>query len=87
MGTARFVGPTAASVGLVLATLLPAAARGEEARISIGGYDPVAYFTDGKPVQGKPDIEIFVAPIALALRQRQSPRHVRQGSGSLHAAI
>ena len=57
MGTARFVGPTAASVGLVLATLLPAAARGEEARISIGGYDPVAYFTDGKPVQGKPDIE------------------------------
>ncbi len=57
MGTARFVGPTAASVGLVLATLLSSAARGEEARLSISGYDPVAYFTDGKPVQGKSEFE------------------------------
>src|SRR5262245_58149196 len=23
---------------------------------AVGGYDPVAYFTDGKPVEGKPDI-------------------------------
>jgi YHS domain-containing protein len=24
---------------------------------AIGGYDPVAYFTDAKPVMGKPDLE------------------------------
>jgi enamine deaminase RidA (YjgF/YER057c/UK114 family) len=59
MGTAKFVGPTAASLGLVLATLLSPTVRGEEARLSIGGYDPVAYFTDGKPVQGKSDIEFW----------------------------
>ncbi len=57
MGTAKLVGPTVTSVGFVLATLLSSAARGDEARLSISGYDPVAYFTDGKPVQGKPDLE------------------------------
>jgi hypothetical protein len=45
------------SFGLVLASLLSSGARGEEARLLISGYDPVAYFTDGKPVQGKPDLE------------------------------
>jgi enamine deaminase RidA (YjgF/YER057c/UK114 family) len=45
------------SVGFVMATLLSSAARGDEARLSISGYDPVVYFTDGKPVQGKPDLE------------------------------
>jgi YHS domain-containing protein len=30
---------------------LPVAA-GEVARVAIGGYDPVAYFTDGHPVKG-----------------------------------
>jgi enamine deaminase RidA (YjgF/YER057c/UK114 family) len=54
---AALVGPTVTSVGLVLAMLLSSAARGDEARLSIGGYDPVAYFTDGRPVQGKPDLE------------------------------
>ena len=57
MRTAKLVGPTVLSFGLVLATLLSSAARGEEARQSISGYDPVAYFTDGKPVQGKPDLD------------------------------
>ncbi len=57
MPKAALIGPTAASVGFVLATLLSPAARGDEARLSIGGYDPVAYFTDGKPVQGKSDLE------------------------------
>jgi enamine deaminase RidA (YjgF/YER057c/UK114 family) len=32
-------------------------ARSEEPKLSISGYDPVAYFTDGKPVQGKAEIE------------------------------
>jgi enamine deaminase RidA (YjgF/YER057c/UK114 family) len=38
-------------------TFLASAAWGDEPRLSIGGYDPVAYFTDGKPVQGKPEFE------------------------------
>jgi hypothetical protein len=29
----------------------------EEVPLAIQGYDPVAYFTDGKPTQGKPEIE------------------------------
>jgi enamine deaminase RidA (YjgF/YER057c/UK114 family) len=57
MRTARLLGPFATCVVLTLATVVSSAARGEEARLSISGYDPVAYFTDGKPVQGKPDFE------------------------------
>jgi len=57
MRTAKLVGPTVLSFGLVFASLLSSAARGDEARLSISGYDPVAYFTDGKPVQGKPDLD------------------------------
>ena len=26
--------------------------------VAVGGYDPVAYFTDAKPVRGKPDIAL-----------------------------
>ena len=48
---------SAALVGLLFATILAPAARGDEARLSISGYDPVAYFTDGKPVQGKAEFE------------------------------
>jgi len=33
------------------------AAWGDEARIAISGYDPVAYFTDGTPVRGASDVE------------------------------
>src|ERR1700741_1149939 len=29
----------------------------ENALLAIRGYDPVAYFTDGMPVRGRPDIE------------------------------
>lgn len=48
--------PVAALVGL-FAIVLATAAQGEEPRLSISGYDPVAYFTDGKPVQGKTEFE------------------------------
>jgi enamine deaminase RidA (YjgF/YER057c/UK114 family)/YHS domain-containing protein len=48
---------SAALVGLLFATVLVPAARGEEPKLSISGYDPVAYFTDGKPVQGKTEFE------------------------------
>jgi len=44
-------------VGLLLATVLVPAARSEEPKLSISGYDPVAYFTDGKPVPGKTEFE------------------------------
>ncbi len=43
--------------GLLFVTLSGPVARGDEPRLSISGYDPVAYFTDGRPVQGKPEFE------------------------------
>jgi enamine deaminase RidA (YjgF/YER057c/UK114 family) len=49
--------PSAAMVGLLLATVLVPTARSEEPKLSISGYDPVAYFTDGKPVPGKSEFE------------------------------
>jgi enamine deaminase RidA (YjgF/YER057c/UK114 family)/YHS domain-containing protein len=60
MGQARFSclpRSVAAVAGLFLATLLTPAARSEEPGLSLSGYDPVAYFTDGKPIQGKAEIE------------------------------
>ena len=48
---------SAALVGLLVATVLVPAARSEETKLSISGYDTVAYFTDGKPVQGKTGFE------------------------------
>ena len=48
---------SAALLGLLFAIFLVPAARSEEAKLSISGYDPVAYFTDGKPVQGKAEFE------------------------------
>jgi enamine deaminase RidA (YjgF/YER057c/UK114 family) len=50
--------PATTLVGLLLVILLLApTARGDEPRLSISGYDPVAYFTDGKPVPGKSEFE------------------------------
>ena len=46
-----------ALLGLVFVALFGASARGDEPRLSISGYDPVAYFTDGRPVQGKAEFE------------------------------
>jgi enamine deaminase RidA (YjgF/YER057c/UK114 family) len=48
---------SAALLGLLFAIVLVPAARGDEPKLSISGYDPVAYFTDGKPVQGKTEFE------------------------------
>jgi enamine deaminase RidA (YjgF/YER057c/UK114 family) len=44
-------------LSLVFVALFGASARGDEPRLSISGYDPVAYFTDGRPVQGKAEFE------------------------------
>jgi YHS domain-containing protein len=49
--------PSAVLAGLLVATVLVPAARGEEPKLSISGYDPVGYFTDGKPVQGRTEFE------------------------------
>jgi enamine deaminase RidA (YjgF/YER057c/UK114 family) len=49
--------PSAALVGLLFAIALIPTAQSEEPKLSISGYDPVAYFIDGKPVQGKTDFE------------------------------
>jgi YHS domain-containing protein len=39
-----------------IAGALPSPAA-EKTPLAIKGYDPVAYFTDGKPVPGQPDLE------------------------------
>jgi len=49
--------PTAAGAGFLLAVLLGPPAQSEEPKLSISGYDPVAYFTDGKAVPGKSEFE------------------------------
>jgi enamine deaminase RidA (YjgF/YER057c/UK114 family) len=57
--TASFLGPKRSTklLALLFATFLARTAWGDELRLSISGYDPVAYFTDEKPVQGKPEFE------------------------------
>jgi enamine deaminase RidA (YjgF/YER057c/UK114 family) len=49
--------PSSVLFGLLFAIVLVPAARSEEPKLSISGYDPVAYFTEGKPVPGKTDFE------------------------------
>lgn len=49
--------PRIAVAGLLLAAAGAPVARSQEPRLSISGYDPVAYFTERKPVQGKAEIE------------------------------
>ena len=42
---------------LLFAAFFARTAWADEPKLSISGYDPVSYFTDGKPVQGKPEFE------------------------------
>lgn len=66
MRTPRLFGPL---LGIACAGLLAAAAEATPgltervvsdpaSGIALYGYDPVAYFTDGRPVQGRRDIEV-----------------------------
>ena len=48
---------SATLLGSLLVTLFGFSAWADEPKLSISGYDSVAYFTDGKPVQGKAEIE------------------------------
>jgi hypothetical protein len=47
---------SAALFGLFVSLLGPVA-RGDEPRLAISGYDPVAYFTEAKPVPGVAEFE------------------------------
>jgi hypothetical protein len=49
--------PSAALLALLFAALAAPVARGDETRLAISGYDPVAYFADGKPVPGVLEFE------------------------------
>jgi hypothetical protein len=49
-GIALFSGAPVVSAPLAAAAIA-------ETRLAIGGYDPVAYFTDGKPVEGNPQFQ------------------------------
>jgi enamine deaminase RidA (YjgF/YER057c/UK114 family) len=49
--------PSAAVLAVLFMTVLGYAARGDEPRLSISGYDPVAYFTEERPIQGKAEFE------------------------------
>jgi|SRR3954453_4918668 hypothetical protein len=49
-----FIGLTGSCV---LVSALPAAAIGKADRLAIRGYDPVAYFTEGRPVKGRSEFE------------------------------
>jgi hypothetical protein len=48
-----------AIVGMVLVAAIPASAQNasprKEKRVVIRGYDPVGYFTDGRPIKGVPE--------------------------------
>jgi enamine deaminase RidA (YjgF/YER057c/UK114 family) len=50
-------GMWSAGLFVLLLVALGPTAWGGEIRLSIGGYDPVAYFTDHKPVPGKAQFE------------------------------
>jgi len=45
------------STTLLVLLLAAPTARSDETRLAISGYDPVAYFTDGKAVPGMPEFE------------------------------
>ena len=47
---------TAVAAALPLAGVI-SPTDAQEAPLAIKGYDPVAYFTDGRPVQGTPEFE------------------------------
>jgi enamine deaminase RidA (YjgF/YER057c/UK114 family) len=48
---------SAVLLGAIAALVLTSAVRADEPKLSISGYDPVAYFTDGRPVPGNAEFE------------------------------
>jgi hypothetical protein len=64
-------------------------------RLAIGGYDPVAYFTDGQPLLGKPEFEHawdgaryrFVSAQHMTLFRTDPDRFAPQFAGSCAMAM
>jgi YHS domain-containing protein len=64
-------------------------------RLVLKGYDPVAYFTDGKPIQGKPEYEAvyddaryrFASAPHLEQFKADPDRYAPQYAGSCAAAV
>jgi hypothetical protein len=64
-------------------------------RLAIGGYDPVAYFTDGQPMLGKPEFEHawdgaryrFVTAPHMTLFRNDPDRFAPQFAGSCAMAM
>ena len=79
----------AALAGLLCATIFASGARSDEPKLSISGYDSVAYFTDGKPVQGKAEIEYlwhklrwrFASPVHRDLFAKDPDHYAPQYDG------
>ena len=82
-----------AGIGATLA--MPAAAFARAAEIhtgllsstAVGGYDAVAYFTEGKPVVGKKDTRLRLEGRDVAVCNREEPRRLQGEAGGLCAAI
>ena len=81
-----------ALLGIVALGPLAAEETGQEAepRLGLKGYDPVAYFTDGRPVQGKEEFEYawdevryrFATDEHLSMFKDDPDRYVPQFAGS-----
>src|SRR5215813_1583239 len=80
---------SATLAGCLFATILAPGAHSEEPKLSISGYDPVAYFTDGKPVQGRSEIEYlwhklrwrFASPAHREMFTKDPDRYTPQYDG------
>jgi enamine deaminase RidA (YjgF/YER057c/UK114 family) len=76
-------------LAMLCAAFLARTAWADEPKLSISGYDPVSYFTDGKPAQGKPEFEYlwhrlrwrFVNPEHRDLFTRDPSRYSPQYDG------
>ena len=84
-------------VGLLIAASIARAqsVRPASVHLVLKGYDPVAYFTDGKPIQGKSEYEAvyddaryrFASAQHLELFKADPDRYAPQYAGSCAAAI
>jgi hypothetical protein len=79
--------PPAALLGLLLVVLAAPVAQGDEPRLSLSGYDPVAYFIDRKPVQGKAEFEHVWHRLRWRFANNDHRDLFMKKSGSLRAAI
>ncbi len=64
-------------------------------RLALKGYDPVAYFTEGRPIQGKPDYEYvwdearyhFASGEHMSMFRGDPDRYAPQFAGSCASAM